>query len=84
MDNVEESIKRGLEQSAAGDVANLGDFTQYADDIVDEILKHELITGPYFNIRCKCGYVGKEVSKNFDFERHLGEALTAAGYEKGK
>ena len=36
---VDDSIRRGLEQSAAGDVVDLGDFTQYADDTDDGVIQ---------------------------------------------
>lgn len=47
--------------------------------ITDEILRHEFI-GKGFNIVCKCGYIGKEVSKKHDMERHIAESLIAAGW----
>ncbi len=35
----EEMLAKALENSAAGNVKDLGDFTQYADDEIDEALK---------------------------------------------
>jgi hypothetical protein len=50
-------------------------------ELFEEIMKHEHV-GQGFNIVCKCGYVGLTVSKRFDFERHLADALIEAGYQK--
>lgn len=52
------------------------------DELVIEILRHEPVAVPFFNLHCKCGYVGEGVSKNGDFERHLAGELVVAGYAK--
>lgn len=33
---IRESIERGLQQAADGDLHDLGDFERYADDVIEE------------------------------------------------
>lgn len=44
--------------------------------ILTEITRHEAEAS--FNLRCKCGLVGKTVSRRGDFERHVADELAAA------
>lgn len=47
------------------------------EDLLKEILRHGVVVGPWFNLRCKCGYVGTTVSRTGDYEHHLADALYA-------
>lgn len=48
--------------------------------LFETILEHDPLEGPYFNLRCKCGYVGSTVSTKYEFEKHLADSLDAAGF----
>lgn len=61
-------------------------MSESQDELVYEIFRHQPEIGPYFNLRCKCGYVGTTVSLNGDFERHLADSLKklfASVWEEG-
>jgi hypothetical protein len=51
-------------------------------ELFEEINKHERVVGPFFNLKCKCGFIDNKVSEKYEFEWHLSRALTEAGYGK--
>lgn len=63
-------------------------MSAHKDEVLSEqtifaiMLQHKQVTGPFFNIVCSCGYFGKTVSENGDFEKHVAGAI-AEGLRKG-
>lgn len=52
----------------------------HAQLLAEEMKKHEYLSGPWFNLRCKCGYVESTVSTKDSFPTHLSRALVEAGW----
>jgi hypothetical protein len=52
------------------------------EEMTAEILRHDPVIGPYFNLRCKCGHIGTTVSEKDDFKKHLATSLVEAGWKK--